>query len=255
MREPVFTETEMRRIRNAFYYVDRDAAGEKRIFMDNAGGSLRLRAAEEAFLRIDAIPDCSEHANRAALELLSVEEKGRRDLKEVIFGAGGGVLFPGGTASQLMMEICRVFAENAFGTNVVTTMLEHPSAYDGMKMYAEKFGREFRVAGVNRESGGVDTETILSLVDKDTAILCCMAASNISGYVYDLEAVCRGARKISPDILIICDAVQHAPHAWIDPEGIGADAMTFAPYKFFGIRGFGAGWISGPARARWWCWT
>ena len=247
MRKPEFTEAEMQKIRSSFYYVDRDMTGEKRVFMDNAGGSLRLRAAEEAFRKTDSIPDCSEHANRTALLLLDIETRGRRDLQEVIFGTESGVVFPGGTASSLMMEICRIFAENAAGTNVVTTMLEHPSAYDGMKMYAEKYGRELRVAPVNAESGGVDADAVLSLIDKDTAILCCMAASNISGYVYDLEKICRTARKINPEILIICDAVQHAPHAWIDPEGIGADAMTFAPYKFFGIRGLGAGWISGRA--------
>ena len=58
MRKPEFTEAEMQKIRSSSYYVDRDMTGAKRIFMDNAGGSLRLRAAEEAFRKTDSIPDC-----------------------------------------------------------------------------------------------------------------------------------------------------------------------------------------------------
>ena len=240
----LFTAEELKRIRSRFYYVEEDYEGNRRLFFDNAGGSLRLKDAEEAFHRVDAVPDCSEHSNKIARQLDEIEQQGRRDLMECVFGAGEGVLYTGHTASQLMMELCRILGANAKGKNVVTTVLEHPSAYDGMKLYADEYGREFRVAGANRYSGGVDAEAVLSLVDKDTAVLSCMAASNISGYIYDIETISREARAINPDIFIICDAVQHAPHAPLDPEKYGIDAMTFAPYKFFGVRGFGAAYLS-----------
>ena len=120
-----------------------------------------------------------------------------------------------------MMELVRVISAHAQGTNYVTTMLEHPSAYDAMTYYSQIHGCELRVAGVNKQSGGVDADAVIRLIDRDTAILCCMAASNISGYIYDLETICREARRINPDIFIICDAVQHAPHASLDPEGCG----------------------------------
>ena len=237
-------EEELKALRDKFYDVEQDFEGNRRLFFDNAGGSLRLKAAEEAFHRADRMPDCSEHSNRVAKYLEGIEEQGKRDLMECMFHAKTGTLYPGFTASQLMMDIIRVFSENARGTNVVTTMLEHPSSFDGMQHYAEVHGRELRVAEVNRESGGVDAETVIGLVDENTAILSCMAASNISGYIYDVERICRGAREKNPDILIIVDAVQHAPHASVDPEAWGADALTFAPYKFFGVRGFSVGWLS-----------
>lgn len=243
----MFSKEELKNIRTQFLYVDRDRNGSERLFLDNAGGALRLRAAEEAFHQVDELPDCSEHSNRTARYLDEVEQQGRKDLMECVFHASNGVLFPGYTASQLMMEICRIFAANAKGTNVVTTALEHPSAYDGMQYYAEIWGREFRVAGVNRQSGGVDAETVISLIDRNTAILSCMHASNISGYIYDVETIFRRAREINPDILIICDAVQHAPHGLLYPERLGVDAMTFAPYKYFSVRGFGVAWLSGRA--------
>ena len=41
----MFTEEELAEIRAQFYYVDEDYYGKKRLFFDNAGGSLRLKKA------------------------------------------------------------------------------------------------------------------------------------------------------------------------------------------------------------------
>lgn len=240
----MFTEEELKEIRAQFYYVDEDYYGRKRLFFDNAGGSLRLKKAEEAFHRIDSMPDASEHSNSLALELAALEDRGREDIKHVIFNAKSGTIYPSYTASQIAMEMVRVILENAKGTNVVTTMLEHPSVFDAARMYSEKYGMELRVAGVNKETGGVDAETILGLIDENTALLCCMAASNISGYIYETEKICKKAREINPDIYIYIDAVQHAPHGILEPEKWGADVTSFAPYKFFGVRGFGIACLS-----------
>ena len=243
-RSRMFTEEELDKIRGQFYYVDEDHYGRKRLFFDNAGGSLRLKKAEEVFHLIDSMPDASEHSNSIARELAALEDRGREDIKKVIFGAKSGTIYPSYTASQIAMEMVRVITENARGTNIVTTMLEHPSVFDAARLYSRIHGMELRVAGVNKETGGVDADTILSLIDQNTALLCCMAASNISGYIYVTEKICRRAREINPDIYIYIDAVQHAPHGVLAPEEWGADVTSFAPYKFFGVRGFGLAYLS-----------
>ena len=243
-RSRMFTEEELNKIRGQFYYVDEDHYGRKRLFFDNAGGSLRLKKAEEVFHLIDSMPDASEHSNSIARELAALEDRGREDIKKVIFGAKSGTIYPSYTASQIAMEMVRVITENARGTNIVTTMLEHPSVFDAARLYSRIHGMELRVAGVSKETGGVDADTILSLIDQNTALLCCMAASNISGYIYETEKICRKAREINPDIYIYIDAVQHAPHGVLDPEEWGADVTSFAPYKFFGVRGFGLAYLS-----------
>ena len=51
------------------------------------------------------------------------------------------------------------------------------------------------------------------MVDKDTCLLSVMYASNITGTIMDMEGIVRAAREINPDIYIVTDAVQHAPHA------------------------------------------
>lgn len=72
----LFTEAELAEIRKQFAYVDRDRNDDARLFFDNAGGSLRLTAAEKSFYDADLMPDASEHSNRLALELAELENRG-----------------------------------------------------------------------------------------------------------------------------------------------------------------------------------
>lgn len=242
-RENFFSCEELREIRKKFKYVEKDIHGNKRLFFDNAGGSLRLIRASDRFKEIDEIPDASEHTNKVALELLDIENQGRANMR-MFFNAKRGTIATGYTASQLMMEAVRIISGYVEGTNCVTTILEHPSSFDAMKMYAEKYGRELRIAKANKETGGIDPSSILSLIDRDTAILSVMSASNISGYIMDINTIFTEARKINPNIIIISDAVQHAPHGFLDPEKFDIDVMNIAPYKFFGIRGFSIMYLS-----------
>ena len=136
----MFTAAELEEIREKFYYVDKDCYGRKRLFFDNAGGSLRLKKAEMAFHTIDSMPDASEHSNSLARELADIEERGREDIRKVIFNTKTGTIYPSYTASQIAMEVIRVILENAKGTNVVITMLEHPSVFDAASFYSAKHG-------------------------------------------------------------------------------------------------------------------
>lgn len=245
MEQLIFDHNLLKAIRKKFYYVEEDFRGRKRIFFENSGGSLRLKDAVEAKTELEKIAECPERTNDIAVFLQEVKNQGIKDLKEIIFGGDeSGSIVSELTASQVMFRISRAIIENVPGKNVVTTSLEHPSAYDSAKMYAQKMGMEFRVAMANPKTGGVDTSKILKLIDKDTCLLSVMSASNISGYIFDIQEIVEGARKIKPDLHIITDAVQHLPHSTVDVKILKLDGINYAPYKHFGIRGCGFGYVS-----------
>jgi selenocysteine lyase/cysteine desulfurase len=238
-----FSDALLKEIKDSFYYVDNDPTIGQRLFFDNAGGSFRLKKAVEQFGKIDAIPDCPERIHKMALYLQKIQDDGTNDVK-VIFNAKGGSVFTSLTASQAMFDMVRAVAENVSGSNMITSVLEHPSAYDPMEYYAKKLGKELRVAKSNPVTGGVDVDEVVKLVDKDTCLLSVMYASNISGAIYDIENIVKKAREIKPGLYIIVDAVQHAPHDVIDLQKTPVDGINFAPYKFFGCRGSGIAWLS-----------
>ncbi|MBG0786546.1 MAG: aminotransferase class V-fold PLP-dependent enzyme [Anaerolineaceae bacterium] len=240
----LFSTDLQQEIKSKFYYVDEDPDIGKRLFFENAGGSLRLKSGLEKFTEVDSIPDCPERTHKMAIRLQNIMAKAKDDVK-VILNADEGSIITSLTASQVMFEVVRTVAENIHsGTNMVTTVLEHPSAFDCMEYFAKKTNRELRVAQSNKETGGVSVDSIVELIDENTTLLSCMYASNITGAIFNLEEIVRRAREIKPDLFIICDAVQHTPHGVIDLQKMPVDAITFAPYKMFGNRGSGIGFIS-----------
>jgi selenocysteine lyase/cysteine desulfurase len=238
-----FSDALMREVKQRFLHVDHDHHGRERLYFDNAGGSFRLKAAAERFAAVDAVPDNTERIHATAVELQQVQARGSDDLRTVL-NAEGGSVYASLTASGAMFDMVRAVAENVPGSNMVTTVLEHPSAFDAMSLYAQKCGRELRVAGSNRETGGIDVDEIVRHIDEDTSLLNVIHASNISGAKLDLERIVQRAREIKPDLHILVDAVQHAPHGLIDLQKTPVDGINLAPYKFFGCRGSGLSWMS-----------
>jgi selenocysteine lyase/cysteine desulfurase len=231
-------------IKDKFYHVDVDPINKtKRLFFDNSGGAFRLKAASNTFKALDELPDCPEHGNTTAKWLMDIQEEGYRSI-ETILNINTGSIVTSLTASMVMFDMVRTVMENVPGGNVVTTLLEHPSAYDAMVSYAAVTGKELRIAKTNPLTGGVDVEEVIKLIDQDTCLLSFMYASNVSGALLDEEKIVAEARKIKPDLYIVADAVQHAPHGIIDVSKVPVDGINFAPYKFFGPRGFGVGYVS-----------
>ncbi|PRE35599.1 aminotransferase class V-fold PLP-dependent enzyme [Burkholderia cenocepacia] len=247
-RGALFPDALMQQIKSRFHHVDRDVDGRERLFFDNAGGSFRLKAAVDAYARVDALPDCPERIHARALDLQAIQSRGEDDVRTIL-NVQGGTVYASLTASGAMFDMVRAIMENVPGTNAVTTVLEHPSSYDAMTVYAERTGKTLRIAPSNPETGGVDVDAIVALVDTDTALLSVMAASNISGAKFDIETIVARAREKKPDLFIVVDAVQHAPHGVIDLQRTPVDGINFAPYKFFGCRGSGMSWLSPRAAA------
>jgi selenocysteine lyase/cysteine desulfurase len=232
-----------RDIKARFHYVDHDFTGRERLYFENAGGALRLKAALEAVAKVDAVPDCPERIHEVAVWLKQVQDRGVDDVR-LLLNAKGGTVHASLTASGAMFEMVRAVAENVPGDNIVSTVLEHPSAYDAAAQYAQRLGKELRVAPSNPVTGGIDVEEIVRRIDARTCVLVVIYASNISGAKLDLEQVVRRAREVKPDLYVIVDAVQHAPHGLIDLQKTPVDGINIAPYKFFGCRGSGFSWLS-----------
>ena len=240
----LFDESFQKELKGRFCYPDGDPKYGERLFFDNSGGSLRLRSCVEAKAELEMFPDCPERIHARGMGLKELAKEGAREILEIIFGAKSGALMTELTASQTMFQMVGIIMENTGGKNAVTSAIEHPSSYDAMEYYCRKTGKEMRVVPANHETGGIDPDEVVKYIDQDTCLLSIMAASNISGTIMDLEEIARRARQINPDIYIISDAVQHAPHCTMDVDKLQIDGMNFAPYKFFGVRGCGFAYVS-----------
>ncbi len=240
----MFSKSLSEEIKNRFYYVDADPEFGERLFFENSGGSLRLKESVLKQAEYQAYPDCPERTHNRSLDLKKVQLQGIDDIMKVVFGAKDGALVSEMTASQVMFQTVGAILENCPGDNAVTSVMEHPSAFDAVKYYCGKTGKEFRIVGANPASGRIEVEDIKKAVTPTTTLLSVMWASNITGAIMDMEGIVKAAREINPDIYIIADAVQHIPHAAVDVDALKLDGVNFGPYKFFGTRGMGYGYVS-----------
>jgi len=240
----LFEDDFQKKLKEKFCYADYDPEHGKRLFFDNSGGSLRLKKCVEKKAELEQFPDCPERIHERSVYLKGLVEEGTKRILETMFGAKSGALITELTASQTMFHMVGLIMENIEGTNAVVSSIEHPSAFDAIEFYCKKTGKEMRVVPANQKTGGIDPDEVMKYVDKDTCLLSIMSASNISGNIMDIESIVKKAREIKPDLYIITDAVQHAPHCIMEAEKLKIDGMNFAPYKFFGVRGCGFAYVS-----------
>ena len=78
----------------------------------------------------------------------------------------------------------------------------------------------------------LDMVQMASIVDEDTFLVACGAASNATGTINNVaEAACL-ARAVGAYSFI--DAVHFAPHALVDVKAWDVDFLVCSAYKFFG---------------------
>ena len=240
-----FTDEYQEYLKSQFSFADSDPEYGHRLFFENSGGSLRLKQAVEIKRELEEFPDCPERSRGRGKDLGVFVSQGTKEIMNVIFGTSQGALVTDLTASQTMFHAVTTILNNVkWGTNAVTTQLEHPSAHDAVAYACIRTGREFREIPANPETGGIEVEEVLKHVDENTVLVSVMAASNISGNIMDIKEISRRVHEINPDIYVVSDAVQHAPHCVIDVEDWNVDVCNFAPYKFFGVRGCGFAYVS-----------
>ena len=242
-RGQFFSPELLTQIRDQMDYVDYDPYAGKRIYFDNAGGSLRLKKVSQFLCEESAYPDSPNRPSKASAHLREMMAKGIEDAR-LFLGAGSGTVFSSQTASKVLYHMTQAIIFGVSGSNVVTTDQEHPASYDSAKYYADIAGKELRVAETCRESGAIKPGAILKHIDKDTCLLSFIHTSNITGVICDVETIIAEARKIKPDLYILLDFTQHVPHGPTDVAALGVDAIGFTQYKILGKRGQGIGWVS-----------
>ncbi len=233
----------MEEIRSQFEYVDSDPYSGRRVYLEAASGSLRPKLVVEAMAKETCLPDQQGRANPGSAHSVEVTAKGIEDLM-IFFGAKSGQTIPGWSSSHVLYRITNAVLSTIPGTNVVTTGLDHASVRSAVTKFAEKYGKEERIAEPSRETGSVELDAIYEKVDKKTCFLAVIHTSNVTGEIFDVKTIVEEARRIKPDLYIMVDGVQYSPSDFIDVEEIGADAYVFAPYKNYGVKGCGYAHVS-----------
>ncbi len=238
-----FDDALMKEIRARFVNVESDPYCGKRIYLESAGGSLRLKSVVEATARHTELPDNAGRISTASKEVDRTIEKGKEDIR-LLLGVKSGIIFLGESTTGNAFRTLGAIMRNAKGKNIVTTNLDHPAIFDSTRILADRHKKEWKVAGLSADTGLVEPESILKHIDSETIVLAVIHSSNIIGVKNDIKKIIKKAREANPDIYILVDGAQHTPHEAVDVEELGCDVYLASSYKTFGKIGASAAYLS-----------
>jgi len=216
-----------------------------RVFFENAGGALTLKAVADGAARFAAIPDNQGRDNPASRAMMEVIARGRADFRLLLNAPGGGEVLVGESGTELLFRFIRAACRAAApGGDVVSSTLEHPASRSPARQWAEATGRRHLTVRHEDVTGTVTAEAYRAVLTPETRVATIVHASPVTGTGMDVAAIAASIRAVAPDCLIVVDGIQHAAHGPIDLSASDVDAYVISPYKVFARHGFGAAWIS-----------
>ncbi|GGX95561.1 cysteine desulfurase [Litchfieldella qijiaojingensis] len=239
-----FPDDLLARIREHFLYIDHCPYSGKRVFFENAGGSLTLKSVVQRSAEVAGLPDNEHRDNPASLAISRIVTQGREDLA-TFFGATSGIIFGGETGTECLFRVIRAAALSAqAGGSIVACSVEHPATFDATAQWAQRTGREWIEVPFDTHTGRVTAEEYARHVRPDTRVATILHTSPVTGMAMDVAAIARAIRRIAPECVIIVDGIQHAPHGFLEIDAYDVDAYVISLYKAFCRFNNGYAWVS-----------
>ncbi len=129
-------------------------------------------------------------------------------------------------------------AENAHQSNeIIVTEMEHHANLVPWQMLAKEYNAKVIVWRVN-ESGELDIQDLIPLLNQQTALLAVTHVSNVLGTVNDIATITKVAHEY--DVPVLVDGAQAVMHQAVNVTELGCDFYVFSGHKLYGPTGIGA---------------
>ncbi|MBR7132391.1 MAG: cysteine desulfurase [Clostridia bacterium] len=126
---------------------------------------------------------------------------------------------------------------NSRNKKIITTQIEHPSVLETVKRLE---AQGFEVVRIGCDSEGViDLKALEASLDGKTAMVSVMLVNNEIGTVQPVAEAVRIVKKIAPNALFHCDAVQGFGKIPVNVRSLGVDMLSASAHKIHGPKGIG----------------
>lgn len=121
---------------------------------------------------------------------------------------------------------------------IVVSAVEHASVRNTIH-HLESCGYQV-VTVAPREDGKYYAADFVAAVDIDTCLLSMMLVNNENGYCLPVQTVFRTVKRMFPDLITHCDAVQGFLKVPCKVNTLQADLLSVSSHKIHGVKGVGA---------------
>jgi cysteine desulfurase family protein (TIGR01976 family) len=208
--------------------------GTRRIYFDNPAGTQVPTAVAEA------ISDCllSKNANLGGYFATAkaadlVVQSAREAMADFLNAPSADEVIIGQNMTTITLHLSRSIGQLLSpGDEIVLSRMDHDANVSPWVLLARDLGLEIRWLPFNKESFEFDLDVLDDVITDRTRLVCVAGASNLTGTINNVTAICAKARAAGAMSYI--DGVQSAPHVATDVQSIGCDFFVCSSYKFFG---------------------
>jgi cysteine desulfurase family protein (TIGR01976 family) len=225
---------DLQTIRSQFPALNETDDGLARVYLDNPAGTQVPRRVVDAMSRcmLSASANMGGHF-RTSVAVGDIVADAQHAMADFLNAPSADEIIFGQNMTSLTFHVSRSIGRhfNA-GDEIVLSRMDHDANVGPWVLLARDCGLSIRWLPFDTETFEFDLRELERLLNERTRLVCVCSASNLTGTVNDVRAICRMARDAGAWTYI--DAVQSAPHMINDVQDFGCDFLVCSPYKFFG---------------------
>ena len=212
------------------------------IYLDNSATTALSPAVRNAMTEaMDAFGNPSSLHGAGQISAGIVAKAREEVLRAAGFRSADGwhVIFTGsGSEANNLAILGSARAKTHFDSKrILITDSEHPSVTNcAARLAAEGF----ETVLIPTKKGRIDLEVLEKELKKGAFLVSFMLVNNETGAYYDVECAAGIVRRLCPDALIHCDAVQGFLRVPLPRASSGVDMITVSAHKIHGPKGTGA---------------
>jgi len=233
----------IKNIREKFAHVEDCPYSGKRIFFENAGGSLTLKSVVDRSALMASLPDNQGRDNLASSAIMDIIKKSKLKTLD-FFNAKNGSIIVGESGTELLFRLIRTAILSSGKGSVVGSNLEHPASRSATAKWSKIASKKLIMVPHCNETGTLDIERYIDQINSEVIVATVVHTSPVTGIGVDLKNLTKGIKEKNPNCLVIVDGIQHAAHGQIDIASYDVDGYVISPYKMFSRHGYGLAWIS-----------
>lgn len=122
---------------------------------------------------------------------------------------------------------------------ILLTELEHHANIVPWQLIAECQNANIKALPINIQSGELRIDLLPEYLTEKTKLIAITHVSNALGIINPVKQIIKTIRQYNPDIKILLDGCQAAPHLKIDVQDLDCDFYAFSSHKIYGSTGIG----------------
>ena len=230
-------------IREKFAHIEDCPYSGKRIFFENAGGSLTLKSVVDKSGLMASLPDNQGRDNLASSAIMDIINKSKLKTLD-FFNAKNGSIIVGESGTELLFRLIRTAILSSGKGSVVGSNLEHPASRSATSKWSKIASKKLIMVPHCNETGTLDIERYINQINSEVVVATIVHTSPVTGIGVNLKNLTKRIKEKNPNCLVIVDGIQHAAHGNINISNYHIDGYVISPYKVFSRHGYGLAWMS-----------